>query len=132
MWVIPLVGSAVAGEWFEEDAFLEGLGVLALATANIGAIIRAFRHQRQGGTLLLITGGLFSVFAIATAGRNHWFAALVSGGPFVLSGALFLTAAAKSRDAQTVPRVPESTGAVTGADSVSVARLRCEFTVCGH
>jgi hypothetical protein len=33
------------------------------------------------------------VFALATAGHNHWLAALVSGGPFIFAGAMFVLAA---------------------------------------
>ena len=38
-------------------------------------------------------GSAFSVFALATAGHNHWLAALVSGGPFIFAGAMFVLAA---------------------------------------
>ena len=103
MWAIPLVAGVVTGDSSEDGELLESLGVAVLAIANIGAVVLAFRRQRQGGMLLLATGGLFSIFGIATAGRNHWLAALVSGGPFILSGALFITAAAaRSRNPQTV------------------------------
>jgi len=32
------------------------------------------------------------VFVLATTGHNHWLAALVSGGPFIFTGAMFLVA----------------------------------------
>ncbi len=108
MWAIPLVAGAVTGDWFEDDATLESLGVMVLVVANIGAFITALRHQRPGGMLLMATGALFSVFAIATAGRNQWLAALVSGGPFILSGALFVMSetANQQQRGRTRPRTP--------------------------
>ncbi len=79
------------------------------ALANIGSVIGALRYARIGGASLVVAGSLFSLFAIITAGRNHWLAALVSGGPFVLSGILFLVADRRPHtDDVTIALTPDS------------------------
>jgi prepilin signal peptidase PulO-like enzyme (type II secretory pathway) len=95
MWLLPLVGSLVTGDHTDEGTLAESVGVAVLAGANIVGVLVAFRHPRIGGRLLLVSGVLFSLFALVTAGRNEAFAAAVSGGPFIVSGALFSVA---SRD----------------------------------
>jgi hypothetical protein len=69
-----------------------------LAAVNTVAIIVANRYERWGGTAAVVTGTVFSLFAISTAGHNHWVAALVSGGPFIAAGLLFLLANRLSSD----------------------------------
>jgi hypothetical protein len=95
MWLLPLVGALVTGDHTDEGTLAESVGVAVLAGANIVGVLVAFRHPRTGGRLLVVSGVLFSLFALVTAGRNEAFAAAVSGGPFIVSGALFSVA---SRD----------------------------------
>ena len=99
LWLVPLVaglGTTEANQDVDDDAFWESVGVFVLAIANIGGVALAFFREQVGGGWLLGSGVLFSVFAIVTAGRNHWLAALVSGGPFLAAGVLFLLAAARA------------------------------------
>ena len=95
MWLLPLVGGLFTDDHTEDGSLAESIGVGVLAGANIVGVVVAFRHPRIGGRLLLVSGVLFSLFALVTAGRNEAFAAAVSGGPFIVSGVLFILA---SRD----------------------------------
>ena len=95
MWLLPLVGGLFTDDHTEDGSLAESIGVGVLASANIVGVVVAFRHPRIGGRLLLVSGVLFSLFALVTAGRNEAFAAAVSGGPFIVSGVLFILA---SRD----------------------------------
>jgi hypothetical protein len=97
LWLLPLVGALLGGDPNSDGHVAEGIGVGVLAVANIVAVAIAWRHPALGGRLLLITGALFCVFAFVTAGRNEWLAVGVSGGPFLLSGTLFLAAAQAHR-----------------------------------
>ena len=94
-WVLPLVGALVSGDHTEDGSLAESIGIGLLAGANIAGVVVAFRRPRIGGRLLLVSGVLFSLFALVAAGRNEAFAAAVSGGPFIVSGVLFTLA---SRD----------------------------------
>jgi hypothetical protein len=97
LWLLPLVGVLVGGDSNSDGNIAEGLGVGVLAVANIVAVAIAWRRPALGGRLLLVSGALFCVFAFVTAGRNEWLAVAVSGGPFVLSGTLFVVAARQRR-----------------------------------
>lgn len=92
LWAVPVVAALITREPVEEDALAESIGIGVLVVLNVAGVLIAFRHERFGGRVLLATGVAFAVFALLTAGRNHWLAAAVSGGPFMLSGALFLRA----------------------------------------
>jgi hypothetical protein len=95
MWLAPLVGALVTGDHTEDGSLAESIGIGVLAGANIVGVVIAFRRPRIGGWLLLVSGVLFSLLALIVAGRNEVFAAAVSGGPFIVSGVLFVVA---SRD----------------------------------
>ena len=93
LWLVPLLGSVIAGEGVESGELAETIGVVLLAALNVAGVAIAFGRERPGGWFLIATGSAFSLFALASAGRNHALAMLVSGGPFVVSGLLFLAAA---------------------------------------
>lgn len=95
MWLAPLIGALVTGDHTEDGSLAESIGIGVLAGANIVGVVIAFRRPRIGGSLLLVSGVLFSLLALIVAGRNEVFAAAVSGGPFIVSGVLFVVA---SRD----------------------------------
>ena len=97
MWMIPLVAGVITREPVEEGAQAEGIAVATLAIVNILAVVLAYRRERLGGLVLVATGVAFSIFAIFSAGRNQALAAAVSGGPFILSGVLFLLASTNHR-----------------------------------
>jgi hypothetical protein len=97
MWMLPLVAGLITREPVEEDALAEGIAVTTLAIVNILGVVLAFRRERLGGIVLVATGLAFSIFAIFSAGRNQALAAGVSGGPFIVSGVLFLLASTNPR-----------------------------------
>jgi hypothetical protein len=97
LWLLPLAGALIGGDPNSDGNIAEGVGVSVLAIANIVAVAIAWRHPVLGGRLLLVTGALFCMFASVTAGRNEWLAVAVSGGPFLLSGTLFVVASQAHR-----------------------------------
>lgn len=97
MWAFSLIAHTLAGS--EDEAIgAEGAAIATLAAVNAVAFIVANRYERWGGAAVVVTGTVFGLFAIATAGHNHWVAALVSGGPFMAAGFLFLLADRLSSD----------------------------------
>lgn len=87
-WLFILISSLVVEGW----STLEGEGVVlgALILLAIIGVAVAFAAENSGGSIAFVAGLALSVFAVITAGRNHWLAVLVSGAPFVVSGALFI------------------------------------------
>lgn len=111
-WMARLIGLTASLMWLTmigADLVVEGilplepegiiLGVLILAA--VSGVATAFINDDVGGSITLVSGIALSVFALVTAGRNHWLAVLVSGAPFMVAGALFLIGAHMSRDSYT-------------------------------
>ena len=73
--------------WNLETTLLVTLVVILL----IGVVI-AWINEKIGGTVLILAGIGFSVFAYFSAGRNQILAMSVSGVPFIICGILFLIA----------------------------------------
>jgi hypothetical protein len=86
VWFLVLVAHLVGGR---DDMSLEGAVLGLLVIAGLVGVGLGFRDEPRGGTVLLVVGGLLSVFAVLTAGHNHWLAVLVAGGPWLVSGVLF-------------------------------------------
>jgi hypothetical protein len=87
------VSVALLGALSEREPWTwESAGMVAFIVALALAVLLAWRRERLGGALLLVCAAGFCLFAYLTAGRNKGFAVLVSGGPFLLSAALFLAA----------------------------------------
>jgi len=77
-----------------------GKGMVVVAAALVGlalGVLIAWRREGIGGAILVIYAVMFSTFAYFSAGRNKGFAMLVSGGPFLLIGILFLATWRRSR-----------------------------------
>ena len=73
--------------WNLETTLLATLVVILL----IGVVI-AWINEKIGGTVLILAGIGFSIFAYFSAGRNQILAMSVSGVPFIICGILFLIA----------------------------------------
>ena len=99
-WIARGVGSSVVALWLFmgiaydivesrpwtlEDAIMAGLVI----TSALGVLI-AWWREGIGGTILVICAAAHSTFAYVVAGHNKGFAMLISGGPFLLIGSLFL------------------------------------------
>jgi len=97
-WLLAVIGGFIA-ELLSNSArlTLEGviIGILVIAAA-LGVLV-AWRREGVGGALVLLCGAAHSVFAYVVAGHHKAFAVLVSGAPFLLSGALFLVSWRRSR-----------------------------------
>ena len=93
-WGLLILAYAIGGEdeYAVEGAQIEGILLAILIVCAVVSTIYAWRNEHQGGLALLVVGFMLSVFALITAGRNHLFAMMVSGVPFMVSGALFLLA----------------------------------------
>lgn len=94
-----LWGTVAAGFWFFSimaHALTEPLSEITSEGLVLGLLVitatiltaTAWRWEQESGALLLLCGVAFSLFALNSAGRNHIFAMLVSGAPFILSGCL--------------------------------------------
>jgi hypothetical protein len=70
-----------------EEQMMTGLTV-----ASLLSILVAWWRGGIGGTFLLICGAAHSTLAVFASGHNKLGAVLISGGPFLLLGALFLAA----------------------------------------
>ncbi len=88
LWIMIFVGGLLAEN--PEPLTTEGYLIIALSACGAVGVAWAFVNERTGGIITLIVGVAFSVFALATAGRNAWIAVAFAGGPFLAAGALFL------------------------------------------
>jgi predicted benzoate:H+ symporter BenE len=80
---------------------IEGAILAVLVIIGITGIVIAWRKEGIGGTIVTITAIALCVFAFVTAGRNKAFAVLVAGGPFLVTGILFLISFRKSKEMET-------------------------------
>ena len=89
VWLFTIIASTVL-EGSEEVTWEGGIlaGLVIVATAGI---LIAWWQEGIGGTIAVIGGVALGVFASVSAGRNDAQAVLVSGGPFLIAGILFLT-----------------------------------------
>ncbi len=78
--------------WTLEDMIMAGL----ITTSALGVLI-AWWREGIGGTILVICAAAHSTFAYIVAGHNKGLAMLISGGPFLLIGTLFLAVWWRSR-----------------------------------
>lgn len=87
-WLFMAVGEALSGNepWVWESYFI--VVFLAALLVSYGL---AWWRENVGGTALLFVSIAFGGFALITSGHNHFFAMLISGGPFFLA-AVFLLA----------------------------------------
>lgn len=75
----------------EPEPFGWESGVLAtLMVAAAVAVAAAWWREPIGGPLVLAMGVAHSAFAVIASGHDHALAMLVTEGPFLLSGLLFL------------------------------------------
>ena len=95
IWLLILLAGLIAGDdevTVDDDAAIQGAVLTALGLGAIAGFVLSFRWNRPGGLLTLVAGCLLCVFAVITAGRNHWLAVLVSGVPWLVVASLILLA----------------------------------------
>jgi hypothetical protein len=93
-WLFMGIGHAIDGS---EPFTAESAVMATLMSASVLGVLIAWRREGLGGAIVVACGVAHSTFALFAAGRNHVFAMLVSGGPFLLIGVLFLLAWRRSR-----------------------------------
>ena len=108
-WTARIIGSLIVAFWLfmsigyaiveSEETWTWESSVMAILvfTSTIGFII-AWKRELIGGMILLICAVAHSTFAFFAAGHNRAFAMLISGGPYLLVGGLFLLSQRKSKD----------------------------------
>lgn len=72
------------------EASLQGAMLAGLVIIAVLGVLIAWWREGIGGTVMVIGAVALSTFAYVTAGRNKVFAMLISGGPFLVAGMLFL------------------------------------------
>ena len=106
-WIACGTGSFIAASWwfvgiadalYEPEPWTLESAIMAgfVITSGLGVLI-AWRREGIGGAILVIYAVMFSTVAYFSAGRNKGLAMLVSGGPFLLVGILFLATWRRSR-----------------------------------
>jgi hypothetical protein len=93
LWLIVALayGTLEPSELGAEDIMM---AILVVGT-TIGVLL-AWKLERIGGIITLLFGIAHSIFALFASGHNHAFAMLISGGPFIVIGILFLIVSARS------------------------------------
>ena len=106
-WIARGIGSFVATYWLfmgigygiaeAEPWPPESLIMAALISTSVLGVVVAWLREGVGGLILAIVAAAHSAFAYVAAGHNQGFAMLISGGPFLLIGSLFLVIWHRSR-----------------------------------
>ena len=94
-WSLMLIGAAVDDS--DEPWTWEGVGVVTLYIASVISFAIAYKRELAGGIMLVVCAIAYCIFVLLSAGRNHAFAMLVSGGPYLLVGVLFLLSWRRSK-----------------------------------
>ena len=64
--------------------------LLGLATFSLLSVIIAWRRESIGGSVMILWGLAFAAIAYMTSQPQALISMLVSGGPFLIAGSLFL------------------------------------------
>ena len=93
-WLFVGIASAIieSRPWTLEDAIMTGLIV-----ASALSVLIAWWREGVGGAVVIICAVAHSTFAYIASGHNRGLAMLISGGPFMLAGILFLASWWRSR-----------------------------------
>ncbi len=94
LWLLMVIGYAADGS---EPWTWESTVIMVLIIASTLGVITAWWREWIGGVVLVVCAIAHSTFACFAAGHNHAFAMLISGGPYLLTGILFLWSWRKSR-----------------------------------
>jgi len=91
--VAGIYGMIMVGGLFEDSPTppnWESLGMAILSSLAVLSVIVSWLRLRMGAWMVVGVGGLFTIFALVTAGRMHLIAVLASGFPLLLGGGLML------------------------------------------
>jgi hypothetical protein len=87
-WIFVVVASLFQDPGLPEDP--ESIVMTILIFSSLIAMAVAWYRELPGGILLLAVALAHAVNALIVAGHNRGFAVLVSGGPFLVVGLLFV------------------------------------------
>ena len=106
-WIARGTGSFVAGFWLfvgivaaiveSRPLTLEGVIMVRLIISSALSVLIAWWREGVGGAIVVVCAIAHSTFAYVASGHNEGLAMLISGGPFLLVGILFLASWWKSR-----------------------------------
>lgn len=97
-WLIVALAYGIQGS--PKQGMEDTLMAILVVGTTVGVLL-AWKFERMGGLITLLFGIAHSVFALFAAGHNHAFAMSISGGPYILTGILFLLAYTRSQKLQT-------------------------------
>ena len=92
VWLVSGIGYAVLDPWTLTSA----LAVVFLCCLALSTGI-AWWKEGIGGIMLVVFSVVFSIFACIAASHNRALALLLSGGPFLLVGVLFIAASQRAK-----------------------------------
>jgi len=95
-WLFMSIGYAIGES--EETWTWESSVMTALIVVSIVGFAITWKQELAGGVILVACAVAHSTFALFAAGHNHAFAMLISGGPYLLIGILFLLSWRQSSD----------------------------------
>ena len=72
------------------DLSIESLGIIALTVLTTVSVIVTWFKIKVGVWMVLVSGVLFTIFGLVTAGSNRLIAVMAAGGPLLLSSLLML------------------------------------------
>ncbi len=92
-WALSLIISTIQeiGMPITTRVMIEGLILTGLIAVILAGIIVAWRNEKIGGIITTVAAAALCIFSYIDAGHNKIFAVMISGFPFLVSGALFLT-----------------------------------------
>ena len=97
-WVLIAIGYGITEP---SNLTLDDIVMAVLVAGTTIGVLVSWVQERTGGIITLLFGIAHSIFALIASGHNHLFAMLVSGGPFILVGTLFLITEKRSRTEET-------------------------------
>lgn len=105
-WIARILGTLIVLFWLvvalaygtgePSEQGLEDIIMTILVVGTTIGILLAWKLERIGGIITLLFGIAHSIFALFASGHNHAFAMLISGGPFIVIGILFVIVSARS------------------------------------
>ena len=88
IWLFIMISESImeAGEPIIWQSYVMGSAAVIL----IAGVVLGWFREKAGGILLVIAGLAFAIWSYFEAGHNEWFAFLISGFPYFVTGILFL------------------------------------------
>jgi hypothetical protein len=103
-WLYVGIGYAIKShtQWS-----LQALGMTVLIAGTAGCAVFAYSSAGLGGLLMLLCGATHGITTYWTAESGKLPSAVITGGPFILAGLLFLSSWSRSRGGAEAPKPTE-------------------------